>query len=209
MYLRTNAMKTIKYILIIAVSGGVGCFAYMKWNALRDFLTPSLEVSETKIDNTANRIKEIKNIGEWEFLAVDCEVIVEKKRKRSFLVHDDYLVRIYKGCVRIGVDIKNAGDDWLTTEGDSVVYVNLPMPHVLDDRFIDEANTEVFYESGKWSGEEKEEMYEEAKGKMLKLVSEENYGEAREQARLRFTSLFKAVGCDKVIVNFYPKNKEG
>ena len=180
-------------ILIVAIVGGI------IWLTTD---TPTITVEKTKIDRTPTQIKEIKSIAEWEFLSVECEVLVDSVRKRSFFMTDDRLVRIYRGSLRLGVNLKEADENWIKVE-DSVVYVNLPQIKLLDDRFIDEAGSVSFFESGKWDGKSKEDLVSRAEKKMRKYaLTPVMFQRAKEQAEIRFTSLFSALGFKNVKVSF-------
>ena len=52
-----------------------------------------------KIDITPNLIESIKDIGEWEFLSINDEELVDTIRHGFF--GDDQLVRIYYGTLRL------------------------------------------------------------------------------------------------------------
>ena len=125
-------------IILVLVAVIVGGIVWL------NFDSPTITVEKTKIDNTPNQIKEIKSIAEWEFLSIECEVLVDSVRKRSFFITDDRLVRIYRGSLRLGVNLKEADENWINVE-DSVVYVNLPKIKLLDDRFIEEAGSVSFF----------------------------------------------------------------
>jgi len=167
------------------------------------FNTSHIETEEMKIDKTTNLITEIKKLGQWEFLTVRCEVMIDTVRPRPLFVTDDRLARIYTGSMRIGVDLGKTEDIKIVTQGDSIAYITLPEVGLLDDKFIDEANTVAFYESGKWNGDAKEQMYVRAKQRMLAYgLSPQNIDIARSSARSRFSALFSALGFKQVNVDF-------
>ena len=103
--------------------------------------------TDSEIDVTPTQIVSIKAIGEWEFLSVSAEELVDTVRKGLF--SNDELARIYFGTLRLGIDMRQVTPGWITASGDSVV-VELPKVGLLDKAFIDEARTKSFYESGKW-----------------------------------------------------------
>lgn len=193
----SNILGAIKTILIILAVAAVCAGGYFF------FRTSSIGFEKTKIDNTANQITEIKKIGQWDFLTLECEVLVDTLRERQFPFPDDQLARIYKGALHFGIDLDQADQNWIEVQGDSIISVHLPAIRLLDDNFIDEANTITFYENGKWDNTTKEAMYESAKAKMLKLASEPQYYEmARTQAENRFRSLFKVIGFKEVNIHY-------
>ena len=86
---------------------------------------------------TPMRIQAIRSIGQWEFLSIDDEEIIDTVR-RHWLSSDDQLVRIYRGTLRLGVDFRQCSPDWALAYGDTV-KVRLPEVRLLDNLFIDEA----------------------------------------------------------------------
>ena len=96
-----------------------------------------VEVDQS-IDVTPEQITSIKAIGEWEFLSIASEELVDTIRK-GFL-SDDHLVRIYYGTVRLGINMHQVEPGWIVATGDSIT-VTLPQPGLLDKDFIDEARS--------------------------------------------------------------------
>lgn len=85
--------------------------------------------TDSEIDVTPTQIVSIKAIGEWEFLSVSAEELVDTVRKGLF--SNDELARIYFGTLRLGIDMRQVTPGWITTNGDSVVVV-LPKVGLLD-----------------------------------------------------------------------------
>ena len=186
-------MKKLSILIIVLV---IGAIAYT-------LCTSHLHIERTKIGDTSTQIAEIKKLGQWQFLTAEVEVLVDTVRKRSILIPDDRLARIYRGTMRIGIDLDRTDDSWVTVSGDTAATVMLPMPRLLDDNFIDEANTVAFYQEGVWDAAAKEQMYRRARSRMLAIgLSEQNMATARENARARFASLFRAMGFKHVNVIF-------
>lgn len=159
----------------------------------------SLDVNQ-KIDLTPEQITSIEAIGEWEFLAIANEELVDTTRKGFF--SNDHLVRIYYGTVRLGIDMKNVEPGWIETEGDSIV-VTLPQPDLLDKHFIDEAKTKSFFESGKWSQKDREQLYQKAYRQMLvHCLTPENLRTARENGEAQFSRMMKTMGYEHVSIRW-------
>ena len=159
----------------------------------------TLDVNQ-EIDLTPEQITSIEAIGEWEFLAIANEELVDTTRKGFF--KDDHLVRIYYGTVRLGIDMKNVEQGWLHTVGDSIV-VTLPQPGLLDKNFIDEARTKSFFESGKWSHQDRDKLYQKAYRQMLAhCLTPENLRSARENGEALFTKMMKNIGYERVSVRW-------
>ena len=149
---------------------------------------------------TPEQITSIKGIGEWEFLAVANEELVDTVRKGVF--SDDHLVRIYYGTARLGVNMHQVEPGWISTEGDTIL-VTLPAVGLLDRDFIDEGRTKSFFESGQWSHQDRDALYRKAYRQMLEhSLTKENLNSARENGKEQFRRMMKAIGFDRVRVRF-------
>ncbi len=159
--------------------------------------------ADNKIDITPVQIASIKNIGEWEFLSVSDEEMVDTVRKGFF--SDDELVRIYYGTIRLGVNMHNVGPHWIKADN-GILSVTLPRITLLDNDFIDEARTTSFFESGKWSEADKQKMYDNAYRLMkTRCLTESNIESAKNNAYKQFLSLFKSMGYENVKIKFADK----
>ncbi len=156
--------------------------------------------SDDKINVTPTQVLAMKEIGEWEFLSIEDEELVDTVRKGFF--SDDHLMRIYYGTLRLGFDMKNVKDDWITVDKDTINVV-LPQIGLLDERFIDEARTKSFFETGSWNDKARENMYHTAYKKMkARCLTQENIATAEENARLQFYRMLKAMGYENVKISF-------
>ena len=159
-----------------------------------------------KIDITPNIITSIKDIGEWEFLSINDEELVDTVRHKLF--GDDQLARIYYGTLRLGLDLHETGKDWIRASGDSVV-VTLPAIKLLDQNFIDETRTRAFLESGKWSHQDRADLYQRAKDIMLRrCMSESNIRSAEQNAITQFRNLMQSMGFNNIKIRFEQTNKK-
>ena len=159
----------------------------------------TLDVNQ-EIDLTPEQITSIEAIGEWEFLAIANEELVDTTRKGFF--KDDHLVRIYYGTVRLGINMKNVEPGWIQTGGDSIV-VTLPQPGLLDKNFIDEARTKSFFETGKWSHQDRDKLYQKAYRQMLAhCLTPANLRSARENGEALFTKMMKSIGYERVNIRW-------
>ena len=160
-------------------------------------------VRNTRIDITPEEIRAIRQIGQWEFLSVSTEEMVEWHRKH--FMGDDHLTRIYSGTLRLGIDMQQASDDWFTSLPDSTCRLRLPAIALLDTLFIDEARTRSFYEKGSIPPEAREQLYRQARQAMLRrLLTPANLQAAEENARSQFTHIFAAMGFKKIDITFIP-----
>lgn len=171
------------------------------WAVSRLLTGHSVELAvDEGIDITPQQIQSIRDIGQWEFLAVSDEELVDTVRRGFF--SSDRLSRIYYGTVRIGVDLSRVREGWLTVHGDTVVAV-VPRVGLLDSHFIDEARTQSFHESGRWSARDRQLLYEKARRQMLRhALTPANLRSAEAQADEQLRKLLHAMGFEHVEVRF-------
>ena len=156
-----------------------------------------LEVNDT-IGLTPTQIESIKAIGQWEFLAISDEELIDTVRKGFF--HNDQLARIYYGTLRLGIDMRQVGPEWIRLENDTL-RVLLPPVGLLDNNFIDEARTKSFFESGKWTAQDREQMYKRAYHRMRQYcLTPANIRTAEDNARENFKKLLRTMGYQNVEV---------
>ena len=190
----TKIYVTLGLVAVIVVTGIV-------WRLTDEVKDAKLEVvSDNKIDITPEVIQSIKSIGEWEFLSIADEEMVDTTRKGIF--SDDHLVRIYYGQLSLGVNMHKVGPRWIEVAGDSVT-VTLPKVELLDNDFIDEARTKSFYESGKWSAADHEAMYRRAYSLMKRnCLTPKNIRAAQNNAEAQMQNIMKSLGFRAVTVKF-------
>ena len=156
----------------------------------------ALEVDDG-IDVTPQQIESIRAIGQWEFLSITTEELVDTVRKGLF--SDDHLARIYYGTLRLGVDMSRAQ---LEARGDTVV-ATLPRVTLLDSNFIDEARTKAFFESGSWKPAAREALYRKARCQMLKhSLTRENLATARQNADAQLRQLLRSMGYNNITITW-------
>lgn len=153
-----------------------------------------------QIDITPTQIQSIKNIGQWAFLTINDEEMIDTMRTGFF--SDDQLVRIYYGTLQLGIDMNDTSDEWITHSNDSIVIL-LPEVRLLDKNFIDEARTRSFMESGKWTSADRHALYRRAQAAMIRrCVTPANLRSAEQQAATQFDELMRAMGFNNVIIRF-------
>lgn len=153
-----------------------------------------------QIDITPTQIQSIKNIGQWAFLTINDEEMIDTVRTGFF--SDDQLVRIYYGTLQLGIDMNDTSDEWITRSNDSIVIL-LPEVRLLDKNFIDEARTRSFMESGKWTSADRHALYRRAQATMIRrCVTPANLRSAEQQAATQFDELMRAMGFNNVIIRF-------
>ena len=181
------------FVLLVALIGYGAMVAYRT-------LTNSNDAVEKPIEQSPEEIKRLQAIGQWEFLSVEAEELVE--RHYSGLMSERDLVCIYRGTLRIGVDMRKLPSDWVEMKERSAI-LHLPQPSLLDENFLDESHTTVFFEQGVFRPEERDAMRTEAKDKMKKrAMTTENLSIARRNAEAQFQKLFLAMGYEDVVVEF-------
>ena len=153
--------------------------------------------SNDEIDFTPTIVERMRSIGQWEFLSISDEELIDTVRTGFFT--DDELVRIYYGTLSIGIDLRDCSKDWISTEGDTI-FVTLPEVKLLDQNFIDEASSRSFFETGSWSNKDRKAMYERARQRMLsRCLIEENLNTARLNAREQIGRMLRPIAEPKVI----------
>lgn len=160
-------------------------------------------VKNEKIDVTPTVIRSIEQIGEWSFLEINDEELVDTVRRGIF--SNDELVRIYYGTLRLGINLKDAKEGWLSMSDDTLV-AKLPPVRLLDNDFIDETRTRSFIASGKWSSVDRKEMYDRAVQKMRqRCLTKKNYAAAQLNAKEQFGQMLRSMGFEKTRVEIGSK----
>lgn len=178
-------------ILLMLIAG----FFWLKSVTKDNYI--SLGTSEA-IEPTPTQIQSIKDIGEWEFLSISAEEMVDTVRKGFF--SNDELVRIYYGTLRLGIDMKLLAPDAITVNGDSL-EMTLPKVGLLDKDFIDEAKTKSFYESGKWSPKDREALYKKAYRQMIQhCMTKENLEAARTNGEAQMHHMMQQFGYKNITI---------
>ena len=172
-------MKRIEFIIILVLVIIIGGSLY--WLA-RDTHVEGENVGQTQLSPT-----QIRTIG---------------------FFGDDKLVRIYYGTLRLGIDMKEVKEGWIKTEKDTIVCT-LPPIKLLDHNFIDEAKTQSFFETGDWTGKDRQKLYERAYNAMrIRCLSNTNISIAEENAQIQFYKMLKAMGFTNVKVRFEEEHKK-
>ena len=161
----------------------------------------NIEVTDsTTVEITPSQIESIRAIGEWEFLTVNDEELVDTIDKGFF--RDKELIRIYYGTLRFGIDLRRTAPQWIEVK-DSVVNVLLPKIILLDRDFIDETRTKPFFESGTWTSTDREMLYKKAYRQMYdRCYTLSNIRTAEDNAKREFTRLLNSMGFKNGIVSF-------
>lgn len=176
--------------LILLIVGIVALAIYLNRDNHLDI------ASDQRIDITPAQIRSIEQIGQWEFLSVNDEELVDTI-DRGFIT-DRELARIYYGTLRLGINLQSAEPGWISSNGDTIV-VKLPPIQLLDKQFIDEARTRSFFESGSWKPQDLEQLYKRAYNRMVaRSMSPSNIAIAEENAKVHFTQLLRSMGFTNI-----------
>lgn len=194
-------MFLLNYWWVAVLLAGAG-FAFFAYKSCSNHPPVKLEVvRDTRIGVSPEEIRSIRNIGQWEFLSVSTEELVEWHRSRTF--GNDHLVRIYSGTLRLGVDLSEASEDWFTSLPDSTARLRLPQISLLDNDFIDETRTRSFYQKGTVPPAVLDQLYEQARQAMMRrCLTKQNLNAAEKNAREQFTRIFRAFGFKTVYIEF-------
>ncbi len=186
-------IKITFYIIVALVIMALAAFF------VHGFRSTSISVEqEQTINGTPISIERMRQIGQWEFLSLSVEELVDTTRRRLFTT--DELVRIYYGELRLGIDMSEIADEAFRTEGDSII-LTLPEVRLLDENFIDEARTRSFYESGSWDNKAREALYEKARRRMKeRCLTPENYASARRNAKAQTLKMLRTLGIENAKV---------
>lgn len=192
--------KSNKVILALYGVGIIMAVVLIAW-IFSSVKTSSVEISaDQKIDITPEQIKSIKDIGEWEFLAISDEEMVDTVRKGFF--SDDHLARIYYGTMRLGVNLKQVESGWIIVNDDTL-DITLPKIGLLDRDFIDEARTKSFFESGKWETKDREALLRRAYQRMLQRgLTPQNLEAARQNGDAQVRQVMQSMGFKFIKVRF-------
>ena len=196
--IKINKIKDVRLILIAV---GIIVAILFLWWLIRGVQQTEISLeADQHIDVTPQQIESIRAIGQWEFMAISNEELVDTTRKGLFT--DDHLARIYYGTVRLGIDMQKMDSTWITTQGDSITMW-LPRPALLDNDFIDEARTKSFHESGRWTARDRETLYRRAEQRMLRYsLTPQNIETARKNGDVQMRRLLQSMGFQHVNIEW-------
>ncbi len=178
---------------------GLIAVAVAAWMLVRSTRHDSLTITKSdKINVTPMLIRSIERIGEWEFLSIADEELVDTVRRGIF--SDDQLANIYYGILRIGIDLGKAPQGWLQARGDSIVAV-LPPVQLLDENFIDETRTRPFLQTGDWTPSDHAALYNKARRTMKsRCLTPSVWRSAEHNAETQIANLLRAMGFNNIRV---------
>ena len=192
--------RSNKIILTLYAVGIILTVVVLAW-IFNSVKTSSLEIgADQQIDITPEQIQSIKEIGEWEFLSISDEEMVDTTRHGLF--SDDHLVRIYYGTLRLGINLKQVRTGWIVPSGDSL-SITLPKVGLLDRDFIDEARTKSFYENGNWAPKDREALLQRAYQRMLRRsLTPQNIENAKQNGNAQVRQVLQGMGFKHVNIQY-------
>ena len=190
LFLTAATLVTLVTMLVFTVTQGT-----------RNEATAAPDNDSIVSDTTTTHLESVRHIGEWEFLTVNDEELVDTTASR-FLASDKQLTRIYYGTLRLGIDMDKMPSSSVRLLGDTL-DVLLPPIRLLDNDFIDETRTKSFREKGTWDNSTRSALYDKAKRQMLaRCMTNSNIQLAQQNAIDEVTLLFNTLGYDHVVVHF-------
>lgn len=194
---RNNSIPLQPTLIAVAV---ILLILLVSW-IYRNMKSNSIEVTaDQEIDITPQQIQSIKDIGEWEFLEISDEEMVDTTRRG--ILSDDHLVRIYYGTMRLGINLKQVETGWIVPRGDTI-EVTLPKVGLLDRDFIDEARTKSFYESGTWTAKDRESMMRRAYQRMLQRgLTPQNLQTAQQNGEAQVRQVLQGMGFKLIKIQY-------
>lgn len=194
---RNNSIPLQPTLIAVAV---ILLILLVSW-IYRNIKSSSIEITaDQEIDITPQQIQSIKDIGEWEFLEISDEEMVDTTRRG--ILSDDHLVRIYYGTMRLGINLKQVETGWIVPRGDTI-EVTLPKVGLLDRDFIDEARTKSFYESGTWTAKDRESMMRRAYQRMLQRgLTPQNLQTAQQNGEAQVRQVLQGMGFKLIKIQY-------
>jgi hypothetical protein len=194
---RNNSIPLQPILIAVAV---ILLILLVSW-IYRNMKSNSIEITaDQEIDITPQQIQSIKDIGEWEFLEISDEEMVDTTRRG--ILSDDHLVRIYYGTMRLGINLKQVETGWIVPRGDTI-EVTLPKVGLVDRDFIDEARTKSFYESGTWTAKDRESMMRRAYQRMLQRgLTPQNLQTAQQNGEAQVRQVLQGMGFKLIKIQY-------
>ena len=206
----------IKVGLGLALTGSLVALAPMAVEALK---------GNSKIDDTANVVEEVKKIGEFVSACYYEELVVTQTKTSEdnsnevadstqtkgyfkkmmgsvskMMQTESQIVFITKGKMRAGFDLQKLTENDFKFANDTL-FLTLP-PAETFDVIMNPSDIRVMYESGKWSHEEMTDFVVMAKDSML--VNAKNIGfeeKAKESGIKKMETMFATFGFPNVVID--------
>ena len=179
--------KIIKGILIVAVLGCAGFFAY-KAGYLDRFMSGHIE-------DTPNVIENIRNISELTTACYYEEIIQSEPINKK-----DSVIIVANGTVRAGFNLKGLEEGRITVQGDSLLKISLPKAEIYDV-IINPDNYRFLEGEDKKTEDVVNRALEKAEKRIVKDAKKDGIlDKATESGKKQLTEMFKAFGFKEVQV---------
>lgn len=209
-------MKKTKIILVILVI--IAILASAAYIAIEKGLL-DFESDNLKIDETANVVKEIKNISEFTSACFYEEIILQEKKtsnvvdnsivneiagffgKKEGLITDEIVI-IANGKVRAGFNLKKMSEDDIHINGDTLT-INLPEAEIFDV-IVNPSDFDIYIENGTWDEQKVAALKNKAVTKIQEDALSDGILEKASQSGVkRLSEMFKAFGFSvvKIMIN--------
>lgn len=152
------------------------------------------------------QITDLSKTAKLKVLSIYKEVIISQYRQeRGFLFsQNEYQIHsIYPGRIDIGFDLTKCEDDWIVTDGDTVI-VSLPPVEILnkDAWYIDETKKQTPIEDGTWTTADYNTMAQRANALIRRTCElDDCYKQAETQGFKVVTNLLKTFGYNNLKIN--------
>ena len=152
------------------------------------------------------QITDLSKTAKLKVLTIYKEIIVSQYRLERGLLfsqNEFQIHSIYPGRLDIGFNLTKCEDNWIVTEGDTVI-VSLPPVEILnkDAWYIDETKKQTPIEDGSWSNADYNIMAQRANALMRRTCElEDCYKQAETQGFKVIANLFKSCGYQNLKIN--------
>jgi len=157
------------------------------------------------------QITDLSKTAKLKVLSIYKEVIISQYRQeRGFLFsQNEYQIHsIYPGRLDIGFDLTKCEDNWIVTDGDTII-VSLPPVEILnkDAWYIDETKKQTPIEDGTWTTADYNMMAQRANALIRRTCElEDCYKQAEIQGFKVVSNLLKTFGYTNLKIDIKPRN---
>lgn len=158
------------------------------------------------------QLSDLSKTEKMKVLSMYKEVVVSQYRQGLSILYGQNTAEIhsiYPGRIDIGFDLAKCDENWISTEGDTVV-VNLPPVEILnkDGWYIDETKRQTPIEEGNWTSADYTKMARRANALIKRTCElEDCYKQAETQGFKVVTNLLRAFGYQNMRINIQTREQ--
>ena len=158
------------------------------------------------------QLSDLSKTEKMKILSMYKEVVVSQYRQGLSFFYGQSTAEIhsiYPGRIDIGFDLSKCDENWISTEGDTVV-VNLPPVEILnkDSWYIDEAKRQTPIEEGSWTAADYTKMARRANALIKRTCElEDCYKQAEAQGFKVVANLLRAFGYQNMRINIQTREQ--